>query len=71
MSTRESSDLPNLERDLPTTPEDIEALRKNRPVADPNWVDQLQAMIDQMPPEVVREALRRRKTFEGCEPFEL
>lgn len=71
MSSRESSDLPDLERDLPTTQEDIEALRRNRPVVDPNWIDQLQALIDQMPPEVVREALRRRKTFEGCEPFEL
>ena len=71
MSSSESSDLPDLERDIPTTPEDIRALRKNRPVTGPNWLEQLQTLIDQVPPEVARENLRRRKTFEGCEPFEL
>ncbi len=71
MSSRKPSDLPDLERDIPTTPEDIQALRKNRPVTGPNWLEQLQALIDQVPPDVARENLRRRKTFEGCEPFEL
>ena len=71
MSSIKTFDLVNLEQDLPTTPEDIRALRELRAVAPPGWPDQLQELIDQIPPEVVREALRRRKTFEGCEPFEL
>ena len=71
MSSTKTSDLVDLERDLPTTPEDIRALRQHRAVAPPGWPDQLQELVDQMPAEVVREHLRRRKTFEGCEPFEL
>lgn len=69
MSSSEDFDLLDLERDIPTTPEDIVALRKNRPRVSENWWDFLTLATEQLPG--VQEALRRRKTFEGCEPFEL
>lgn len=59
----------DLERDIPTTPEDVIALRKQRPVRGENWLEDLYRLTQQLPG--VDEALRRRKTFEGCEPFEL
>jgi hypothetical protein len=59
----------DLEKDLPTTPEDVRALRENRPKAGANWFEQLQALSDQFPPS--KEELKKRRTFEGCEPFEL
>jgi hypothetical protein len=34
-----------------------------------NWWDVLTQASEQLPG--VQEALRRRKTFEGCEPFEI
>lgn len=71
MTSKNSSNLPDLERDIPTTPEDVRALRENRPVGGADWLEQLQILVDQIPPEVIQENLRRRKTFEGCEPFEL
>lgn len=69
MSSSEPFDLLDLERDIPTTPEDIRALRENRPRMPANWWDVLTQASEQLPG--VQEALRRRKTFEGCEPFEL
>ncbi len=69
MSSSEPFDLLDLERDIPTTPEDIRALRENRPRMPENWWDVLTLASEQLPG--VQEALRRRKTFEGCEPFEL
>ena len=70
MSLTERSEwVLNLERDIPTTPEDVVALRKNRPVRGENWLEDLHRLTQQLPG--VQEALRRRKTFEGCEPFEL
>ena len=51
------------------TPEDIQALRENRPRLGKNWWEQLQLAVDQFPG--VEEALRKRPTFAGCEPFEL
>lgn len=59
----------DIERDIPTTPEDVIALRKNRPARGENWLEDLHRLTQQLPG--VEEALRRRKTFEGCEPFEL
>jgi hypothetical protein len=59
----------NFDRDLPTTPEDIEALRQNRPKAGEDWLDQLTRLSEQIPNA---EELRwQRRTFEGREPFEL
>jgi hypothetical protein len=63
------SDLPDLEKDLPTTPEDIRALRENRPTRGEDWLDQLSNLSEQFPN--AEEARHRRPTFEGCEPFEL
>ncbi|HET9228260.1 MAG TPA: hypothetical protein VFR31_16405 [Thermoanaerobaculia bacterium] len=69
MSSKEPSDLLDLERDIPTSPEDIRALRENRPRSRPDWLEQLQELVDQVPN--AHEIRRRRRTFEGCEPFEL
>ena len=69
MSSSEDFDLLDLEQGIPTTTEDILALRKNRPRVPENWWDFLTLATEQLPG--VQEALRRRKTFEGCEPFEL
>lgn len=69
MKSPDSFDLLDLERDIPTTPADIRALRENRPRMPDNWWDVLTEASQQLPG--VQEALRRRKTFEGWEPFEL
>lgn len=69
MKSPDSFDLLDLERDIPTTPEDVRALRENRPRMPDNWWDVLTEASEQLPG--VQEALRRRKTFEGWEPFEL
>jgi hypothetical protein len=61
--------LLDLERDIPTTPEDIRALRENRPKLEENWLDQLTRLSEQIPN--AEEIRRRRKTFADCEPFEL
>lgn len=69
MSSKAPSDLLDLERDIPTTPEDVRALRENHPRSGPDWLEQLQKLVDQVPN--AHEIRRRRRTFEGCEPFEL
>jgi hypothetical protein len=63
------ADLLNLEQDLHTTPEDVRALRENRPTLGEDWLGQLTRMSKQIPN--AGEILRKRRTFEGCEPFEL
>ena len=65
----EPLDLLALERDIPTTPEDIRALRQHRPRMPESWWDVLTEASEQLPG--LQEARRRRKTFEGCSPFEL
>ena len=67
--TSRKPDLLNFERDIPTTPEDIRALRKNRRKVGEDWLNQLTEMYDQIPN--ADELRRRRRTFEGFEPFEL
>ncbi len=70
MHSNDRSDfLFDIERDIPTTAEDVIALRKNRPVRGENWLEDLHRLTQQLPG--VAEALRRRPTFEGCAPFEL
>jgi hypothetical protein len=59
----------DFDRDLPTTPEDVQALRENRPKPVENWLEQLTRLSEQIPN--VEEIRRKRRTFEGCEPFEL
>jgi hypothetical protein len=60
------SDLLDLARDIPTTPEDIRFLRKNRPSS--LTFEELQALVDQIPD--LQEIRRRRPVLRG-EPFEL
>lgn len=67
--TSRKPDLLNLERDIPTTPEDIRSLRENRPKVGEDWLNQLTRMYEQIPN--ADEIRRRRRTFEGFEPFEL
>lgn len=69
MSSQNPSDLLDLERDVPTTAEDVRALRENRPRSGEDWLARLQSLADQFPS--TEDSRRRRKTFEGCEPFEL
>lgn len=69
MSSNDPSDsLLDLDRDLPTTPEDIAALRRHRPKPDLPWWEQLQILHDQVPDAA--EQARRRPVFSGP-PFEL
>ncbi|HEX4959369.1 MAG TPA: hypothetical protein VF173_00925 [Thermoanaerobaculia bacterium] len=69
MKSREPSDPFDLPWNVPTTSEDIQALRENQPRLGENWWEQLQIAVDQLPG--VEEALRKRPTFAGCAPFEL
>ncbi|HZF07670.1 MAG TPA: hypothetical protein VFE33_02665 [Thermoanaerobaculia bacterium] len=69
MSSKKTTDLLFLERDLQLTEDDFRAMRENRPRAWVNWWDQLTTLSEQFPASV--EQLRRRSTFEGYEPFEL
>jgi hypothetical protein len=62
------SDLPDLERDLPTTPDDVRALRERQVRPNDNWLEVLQALHDQFADPAARH---RRRRFEGCEPFRL
>ncbi|PYQ55682.1 MAG: hypothetical protein DMF53_27575 [Acidobacteria bacterium] len=67
--TSRKSELLDLEKDIPTTPEDIRALRENRPKVGEDWLNQLTRVSQQIPN--LEEIIRKRRTFEGCEPFEL
>jgi hypothetical protein len=67
--TSRKPDLLNFERDIPTTPEDVRALRENRPKVGEDFLNQLTKMYEQVPN--ADELRRRRRTFEGFEPFEL
>jgi hypothetical protein len=69
MSSQKFPDFLDLEKDIPTTPEDIRALRENRPQPGADWLQQLTEMSEQFPN--AEEARWRRRTFEGFEPFEL
>ncbi|HWN42609.1 MAG TPA: hypothetical protein VNW71_10325 [Thermoanaerobaculia bacterium] len=69
MKSQKPSDLLNFERDIPTTREDIRALKEHRPHAGEDWLHQLEELSQQFP--ISPEDLARRPTFEGCEPFEL
>jgi hypothetical protein len=69
MSSKNTPDLLDLERDIPTTPEDVRALRQNRPQPVGDWWELLTKLAQQVPN--LEELRRRRPTFAGCEPFEL
>jgi hypothetical protein len=67
--TSRKPELLDLEKDIPTTAEDIRALRENRPKVGEDWLNQLTRVSQQIPN--LEEIIRKRRTFEGCEPFEL
>jgi hypothetical protein len=54
---------------VPTTAADVAALRRHRPVAGRNWLDELTALSNQFPGAAA--ALARRPTFAGMAPFSL
>jgi hypothetical protein len=68
MRTSEAGDLLDLQRDLPTTAKDVEALQRYRPVPLEDWWSSLQRLADSAPPAA---QLQPRPTFAGYEPFEL
>jgi hypothetical protein len=71
MTSKKPSDLWSdwSDQDLPTTAEDVQALRKHRPSAGGDWLADLTALAAQAPEAAI--ALRRRRTFAGLPPFEL
>lgn len=69
MSSKKIPDLLDLQRDIPTTPEDVLALRESRSQPGEDWLDQLSKLSEQFPD--AEESRWKRRTFEGCEPFEL
>jgi hypothetical protein len=68
--TKSHDGTPDLdfERDLPTTPEDIEALRSRRPQA---RLGELKNLNQLFPPEWMRERQGLRRPFGDWPPFEL
>ncbi len=62
------TDLESLERDLPTTPDDIAALRRAKKAASRDDPNALQVLYDALPPEARPP---RRTTSAGWEEFEL
>lgn len=55
--------------DLPTTADDVHALREHRPRPGTDWLDELTALAAQAPQATAN--LRQRRTFVGLPPFEL
>jgi hypothetical protein len=55
--------------DLPTTGDDVEALRAQRPHANSDWLEDLATLAAQVPQAAW--TLRQRRTFAGLPPFEL
>jgi len=58
----------NFDRDLPTTQEDVEALRSRRPQA---RLGDLKNLNQLFPPEWMRERAGLRRPFGDWPPFEL
>jgi hypothetical protein len=64
LSSKRSEPL-DLERDIPTTPEDVAALRRIKESRRVSFAEYLRFLSRLAPPPV------RRKTHQGYEPFEL
>jgi hypothetical protein len=67
MSSKQAEPL-DLDKDLPTTPEDVEALkriRESRRLPFQEYLEWLSRL------ELPAEAAGRRRTHSGCAPFEL
>ena len=69
MTSKSTSDPPFCDGDLPTSRDDVRALRENRPNPATDWLDELTHLARQMPQAAAN--LRRRRTFAGLAPFEL
>lgn len=63
-----SAELLDIERDLPTTAEDVRVLRRLRQPAGRSLLEHVDELA---PPELFGPLPRRRTTSEGWEPFEL
>ena len=71
MTSRRVSDLFG-DGDLPTTTEDVRALREHRPWQTrpgTGWLEELTVLAAQAPQATAN--LRQRRTFAGLPPFEL
>lgn len=68
MSSKEAGIKLNLERDIPTTPEDVAAVRVPRAVPVARAFEEVQRLVDALPPEA---RVQSRKTAEGRPDFEL
>jgi hypothetical protein len=68
-SSSEPSDFFDPPWGLPITPEVAQILRENPLKRGKDFWEQLQYGVDRLPE--VEKALRKRRTFAGCEPFEL
>lgn len=68
MSSSESTSRLNLERDIPTTVDDVAALRQAHLIRSPHPFEALQQLIDALPPQAKRQS---RKTSAGWPDFEL
>jgi hypothetical protein len=68
MTSNERSELLGA-ADLPTTGDDVRALRGDRPQATAEWLAQLTALAAQAP--LAGGGRRERRTFAGLPPFEL
>ena len=69
MKSANSSELLDLEHDLPTTWEDVTTLRRLRSSQRLSFADYLEFLAKL--PQVSSTALRARKHPSGAEPFEL
>lgn len=58
----------DLERDLPTTSEDVAALRRIPPESPADWLERLTELSD---PALFPSVNRERETSAGWPPFEL
>ena len=58
------ADLLDLDRDLPTSKEDVAALRSAKAIEPANWLEALQALYDALPPR----ARRPRRTIDAGRP---
>lgn len=67
-ASEESPDLDRIAEDIPTTPEDVEALRRARQRAREGFTLEQVHLLE--PPDRLPRGPRRR-TSEGWEPFEL
>ena len=68
MTSPRPFELLDLERDIPTTAEDIAALARLRPPAEPDLLVHIERL---QPPPWLPPARNSRRTSAGWEPFEL